>query len=119
MVDEGEEKAALPSPRFTVDENGARIRKLHRPIKGYNSQMIDEIKLREPKYRDIMAFGDPSALIVMEGGVLPHDDMDLISRYISALSGLDGGLLEQVHYVDALALKAAVLDFFRSASAAT
>lgn len=97
---------------FTIDDNGARVRQLVKPITGHNGA-ITSITLRKPKYRDIMSFGDPETLVVVDGGYVPQVDMVLIEKYIVTLSGVESGLLEQLDYRDALALRDAVRSFFK------
>lgn len=101
-------------PAFTVEADGSRVRKLVKPIVAHTGN-IDVIKLRQPKYRDVMTHGDPETLVVVQGGYVPQIDMTLIERYIITLSGIDPGLLEQVDYRDALALRDAVRSFFQNA----
>lgn len=107
---------------FTIEPDGSRIRKLLTPIRSHGGKQITVIRLRAPKYRDVMSHGDPSAMIIMNGAVLPHEDMGVVERYISALATdetgavLNPGLLEQLDYIDAIALKDAVMDFFKAAS---
>lgn len=97
---------------FTTDANGGRVRKLVKPIVGHDGS-ITSITLRKPKYRDIMSFGDPETLVVVNGGYVPQIDMALIEKYIVTLSGIDSGLLEQLDYRDALVLRDAVRSFFK------
>ena len=112
--------AAPPArvPDFTTAPDGARIRKLITPIAA-GGGTIDIIRLRQPRYRDIMDFGDPATFILVEGGGLPHEDLGIIRQYVEALcedvSGqrLNPDLLHQIDYRDAMALKAAVLSFFK------
>ena len=111
---------------FTISADGSRCRTLIKPIEAHGDRQIALIRLRPPKYRDIMKYGDPAALIVFNNGsVLPHEDMGIIENYISALASDDQGeaidpaLLQQVHYVDALALRDAVLSFFKTAASKT
>lgn len=104
-----------PVKAYTIEEDGSRLRKLLKPIVGHNGA-IDSIRLRKPTYRDIMNMGDPEVLVVMQGGVLPQIDMMQIEKYIVTLSGVDCLLLEQMDYMDALALRDAVRSFFRTAS---
>jgi len=111
-VNEDVKVAEADKPAFTVDDNGARVRELVKPIIGHNGP-IASITLRKPKYRDVMSFGDPETLVVINGGYIPQTDMALVEKYIVTLSGIDAGLLEQVDYRDALALRDAVRSFFR------
>ncbi len=109
---------------FTITDDGGRARNLLRPIRGPQGE-IDAIRLRPPKYREIMTYGDPTTLIVMDGAMLPTQDMGVVEKYIDALIQDDSGnvmmpaLLQQLDYRDALALKDAVLDFFTVAASTT
>lgn len=116
-VQQTEKPAAVtaPAPRapaYTVDNEGRRVRKLVKPIIGHQGP-IETITLRKPNYRDIMTNGDPESLVVLQGGYVPQVDMVTIERYIIALSGVDQLLLEQLDYLDALALRDAVRSFFQ------
>lgn len=97
---------------FTIGANGERRRRLAGPIRAHGGKTIEEIVLRKPRYRDIMDHGDPTAYVLVEGGAVPQTDMVTIEKYIVALSGIDPGLLEQIDYTDALALRDAVKSFF-------
>ena len=112
---EGATKAAPAAPAFTVENDGSRVRKLLKPIETHTGK-LDVIKLRKPTYRDIMSLGDPEQIVFVSGGYVPQIDMAQIEKYIVSLSGIDALLLEQVDYVDALALRDAVRDFFRQRS---
>lgn len=112
-VDEGAaaEIEAAAEPRYVTEQDGVK-RKLVKPITVHGGAVLSEIKLRRPRYRDVMDNGDPTALILVEGGMVPQIDMMIIERYIVALSGLDALVLEQLDYLDALALRDAVRSFF-------
>lgn len=101
-----------PAPAFTVEPDGSRVRTLLKPIVAHTGP-VTSIKLRKPTYRDVMTHGDPETLVVVEGGYVPQIDMVLIERYIVTLSGMDPLLLEQMDYMDALALRDAVRSFFQ------
>jgi hypothetical protein len=108
---------------FTRDPDGSLTRILIKSIEGHGGKTVKAIRLRPPRYRDIMSHGDPTSLIVVGGGILPNVDMAIVSKYIATLSldaadgeKIDAGLLEQVDYRDALALMEAVADFFRAVS---
>lgn len=109
------------SEAFTVGPDGSRIRTLVKPIEGHSGK-IELIRLRQPGYREVISFGDPNALIMLSNAALPHEDMGIIEKYIAALATdaagnkIDPALLNQVDYRDALALKDAVLDFFKPAA---
>lgn len=100
---------------FDVMPDGSHVVQLSKPITTHDGQTTS-IRLREPKYRDVMRNGDPETLILVEGGVVPQSDWPAIERYLTVLSGIDAGLLEQVHVRDVFKLKAAVLGFFRAAT---
>lgn len=104
--------AATPAAGFSIEADGSRKRVLAGPIRAHGGQTIAEILLRKPRHRDIIDFGDPEALIVVAGGMVPQVDMTVIERYIVRLSGIDPGLLEQIDYTDTLALRDAVKSFF-------
>lgn len=110
---------------FTIDPDGSRTRKLSKPILAHGGREISVIRLRPPKYRDIMNLGDPSALVVLSNAVLPSEDLTTVERYIETLAvddagaAIDPGLLEQIDYRDAIALKDAVVSFFKAASSAS
>lgn len=102
---------------FTVDKDGTRVVPLVAAIATHSGPMT-EMRLRKPTYKEIMQHGDPSQVIVLtNGSALPMEDMPTIELYIEKLSGVDRVLLAQLDYADGLALKDAVLDFFRRASA--
>ena len=105
-------KPATREPAFVVGADGSRVRKLVKVISSHSGPM-DTITLRKPKYRDVMNYGDPESLVVLQGGYVPQIDMVVIERYIVALSGVDQLLLEQLDYTDALALRDAVRSFFQ------
>ncbi len=111
--------------RFTIDPDGSRVCRLHKPIRAHGSRTIEIVRLRPPKYSDVMTFGDPAAMIVFNGAILPHEDMGIVERYIGTLvqddkgDVLDALLLNQLDYRDALALKDAVLSFFKAAASET
>jgi len=102
----------VPLKAFTVDPDGSRVRKLLKPIIAH-AGTIESVRLRKPNYRDIMTMGDPETLVVVQGGYVPQIDMVQIERYIVTLSGIDPLLLEQMDYMDALALRDAVRSFFQ------
>lgn len=110
------------SQKFKIAPDGSRVCALLKPIVGTEGE-ITSIILRKPKYREIMQFGDPSSLILMDGALLPHEDMGIVEKYVNSLSGDQTGaklipdLLNQLEYQDALALKDAVLSFFKPAEA--
>ncbi|AVT76639.1 hypothetical protein RPPS3_25760 [Rhodopseudomonas palustris] len=113
----------IRQPEFTRDPDGSLTRTLIKPIQGHGDKVITAIRLRPPRYSDIMAHGDPTQIIAMVGALLPQTDMGIVAKYIAALSidaatgdKIDPGLLEQTDYRDALALTEAVKDFFRAAS---
>jgi hypothetical protein len=62
-----------------------------------------------------MAIGDPSAIVVVPGAVLPQEDMTLVQRYIETLlvPVEHTMVVTQCHYRDAMVLKRMVLSFFR------
>jgi hypothetical protein len=94
--------------------------KLKTPIQGHESP-VSEIVLREPKYSDVMALGEPAAFARSEGGMIYQAEKDgIIQSYIERLivEPKDTGLLAQLSLTDTLQLKEAVFGFFHTARAA-
>jgi hypothetical protein len=112
-------------PDFVVLPDGTRERRLVKPLQSYDQRAIEVVRLRPPRYRDIMRLGDPSSLVIMNGAVLPQNDFSVIAGYFDALlidergDAIRAATLEEADYRDVIALKDAVLDFFRQASAST
>ena len=112
------------SQKFTIAPDGSRVRPLIKPIVDTEAE-ITSIILRKPKHREIMQFGDPSSMIIMDGALSPHEDMGIVEKYVNVLSGDQSGakilpdLLNQLEYQDSLALKDAVLSFFKEAEVST
>jgi hypothetical protein len=92
---------------------------LANPIEGHDGQ-IKTITLREPKYGDVMALGEPSAYARSEGGMVFQAEKDgIVQGYIERLmvEPNDPALLLQLSLKDSLKLKETVYDFFRAARA--
>jgi hypothetical protein len=93
---------------------------LSTPIEGHEGQ-IKSITLREPKFGDVMALGEPSAFARSEGGMVFQSEKDgVVQSYVERLlvEPKDPALLLQVSLADALKLKDAIYDFFQAARAA-
>jgi hypothetical protein len=91
--------------------------KLLTPIDGGDKQ-ITEIVLREPKFADVMALGEPAAYARSEGGLLYTAEKDgVIDGYIKRLmkEPSNPDFLLQLSLADALQLKEAIFDFFQDA----
>lgn len=91
------------------------------PIEGHEGQ-IKTITLREPKYADVMALGEPSAYARSDGGMVFQAEKDgVVQGYIERLlvEPQDPALLLQVSLKDALQLKDAVYNFFQTARTET
>jgi hypothetical protein len=92
---------------------------LTNPIEGHEGQ-IKTITLREPKYGDVMALGEPSAFARSDGGMIFQAEKEgVVQAYIERLmiAPNDPALLLQVSLADALKLKDAVYGFFRESRA--
>jgi hypothetical protein len=79
---------------------------------------IGSITLRDPKYADLMALGEPSSFARSEGGLIYTSEREeVMQAYIERLmiDPVDRSLLQQVSLADAQQLKDAVYDFFHSA----
>lgn len=99
-----------------------RIITLLEPIEGpgvgSETTQIMQIKLREPKYPDIMRLGEPAAFGRSEGGIMfTSEKDDVIDAYIRRLmiEPKDPNLLAQVGAADTIQLREAIFDFFKIA----
>ena len=96
--------------------NNATI-KLSTPIRGHGGD-IAEIILREPKYKDVISLGEPSAFARSEGGMIYQAEKDgVIEAYIERLlvEPKDPALLVQLSLADTLRLKEQIYSFFSAA----
>ncbi len=91
---------------------------LTEPIEGHSDEKLTEIVLREPKYRDVVTLGEPSAYARSEGGLIYQAERDgVVQGYIERLlvEPKDPQLLTQLCLADTLKLKEAVFGFFAAA----
>lgn len=91
--------------------------KLSTPIRGHGGD-IAEIILREPKYRDVISLGEPSAFARSDGGMVFSAEREgVVEGYIARLlvEPKDPALLDQLSIADTLKLKEAVYGFFAAA----
>ena len=93
------------------------------PIQGHGG-LVKQITLREPRYREVMKFGEPIARGYDGNIVYTAENIEIIKSYIAALlkapddkttPAVDALLIEQLSIADTLRLKDAVLDFFSQA----
>lgn len=103
---------------FIVTEDGGREIPLEVPITGHNGP-IARIHMRAPTFNDFIEIGDPTMLIVAPHAAVPHDDLDIIKKYILRLSNIDELILRQTTLRDAILMCDAVKDFFQTASGST
>lgn len=87
---------------------------LSEPIKGHKGA-IAFIELREPRYRDYMDLGLPVTWVSMGDGGYEQETPQLVDAWIERLADIDPNFLELLPLVDAMALRDAVMDFFREA----
>jgi hypothetical protein len=83
---------------------------------------ISQIVMREPRYPDIMALGEPRAYGRSEGGVMfTSEKEDIVEAYIRRLviEPKDPALLNQLGLADTIQLKDMLFDFFEAARRAT
>jgi hypothetical protein len=93
---------------------------LSTPIKSHRGELIKEIVLRAPVYRDLMTLGMPSTWVVLPGGGgFEQESFPAIEEWVNRLVDMDVNLLELLSLKDSLALRAAVRDFFFAAAGAT
>ena len=83
--------------------------------------MITKIVLREPRYRDLMDLGVPSTWVAVPGGGgFEQESFTALEEWVNRLVvEMDVNFLELLSLKDALALRAAVRDFFFAAAGAT
>jgi hypothetical protein len=90
---------------------------LSSPIQGQRGT-IRELKFREPKFEDYMAFGDPETLVGLSNGGAGfyQEDMAAIRQYTERLIiDFDINFLPLIGLKDTLAIKNTILSFFRDA----
>ena len=85
------------------------------PINGPRGE-IRSLNLRDPKYRDYMQIGLPVQWVsVSEGGGFEQETPALINEWVERICEIDPNLLQMLSLRDTLALRDAVLSFFREA----
>ncbi len=90
--------------------------KLSSPIEGHRGQKIAEIELREPRYADFMELGSPVVWINMDGGGgFEQETVSITNAWIERLCDIDPNFLAKLNLADTLALRNAVMRFFREA----
>ena len=90
---------------------------LSSPIQGHRGT-IREIKFREPKFEDYLSLGDPETLVGLSNGGAGfyQEDMQAIRGYIERLAvNVDPNFFGLIGLKDTLAIKNAILSFFRNA----
>jgi hypothetical protein len=91
---------------------------LSEPITGHEGP-LKQLTLREPRFREIMKFGEPfSRGYATDGSVVySAENTDAIKGYLEALiqQPANALLLEQLSTTDTLRLKDALVGFFTSA----
>lgn len=93
--------------------------KLKNPIVGHGGQ-VTEVTLREPKGFEYVELGEPISYAMAKDGLVVHaQNNEAIKGYLGyclSAQGADALLFEsQLSLVDAMAIKAALLDFFGGA----
>lgn len=88
---------------------------LESPIKGHGGVEIRTITLRDPRYRDYMDIGLPSIWVALESGGFEQEATNSTREWIERLCDCDPNFLGQVSLADTLALRDAVMSFFREA----
>lgn len=91
--------------------------KLATPIEAHEGQLTS-VTLREPKYSDMMALGEPASYARSDSGLIyTADNDDVIRAYIERLlvEPKDPALLMQLTLADTLQLRDAIFGFFQAA----
>lgn len=89
------------------------------PIDGPNGVKITSVTLRDPIYADLFDLGAPSTFVYVKGGGGGFEQVtdSVVQSWIERLYDGDSNFLHFLALRDALALREAVLDFFREATA--
>jgi hypothetical protein len=86
---------------------------LSRPITTHEGQ-VSTITVREPKGKDFFELGDPTTLVRTQHGLAEIRNDGVIEAYINRCVSVEAALLaNQLNLRDAMAVRDAVLDFFR------
>jgi len=91
--------------------------KLLSPIED-QSGAVKEVVLREPKWGDVSALGEPTSYARSESGlVYTADNDDVVTGYVTRLlvEPRDPALLNQLSLADSMQLRDAIFGFFRGA----
>lgn len=88
--------------------------KLSAPIDG-QGQKITEIEMREPRYGDYMELGAPFVWIYVDGGGFEQETSSITRAWVERLCDIDPNFLHNLNLKDTLALRNAVMRFFREA----
>lgn len=91
---------------------------LSSPIAGPNGVKITSITLRDPSFGDFVDLGFPVTYVaVKDGGGFEQETPSIIRDWIERLYDGDSNFLHFLNLRDTLALRDAVVDFFREARA--
>jgi hypothetical protein len=92
--------------------------KLSQP-KTFGDVTISEITLRDPTYGELFEIGPPATFVVVReaGGGFEQVAESVVKVWIERLADVDPNYLPSLHWEDGIALREAVLDFFRAAMA--
>lgn len=86
---------------------------LSAPI-GAHGELVKEVVLREPRASDFFSLGDPFVWAQnADGSMFPVENSEAIRAYLDrCVVSPDPLLMGQIGLADAMAVKAAMLDFF-------
>lgn len=91
---------------------------IRKPLPGH-SGAVSELAFREPRFEDLIAVGaEPETPVWTRDGIgFMQENVPLVAQYAERLvTNVDGAQLSQLGLADALAVKRAILDFFREAA---
>ena len=91
-----------------------KVVKLTEPL-DIGGERIAQIALREPKFGDYLDIGMPVTYIVVKDGGFEQETPGVIRDWIERLYDGDPNVLLKLNLRDTLALRDAVVDFFREA----
>ena len=91
---------------------------LFEPIRGAGGAPVTRVTLRKPRYRDYMDLLPPVSWVsVGENAFYEQETPALLEPWIERLVDIDPNFLPQLELEDTLALRDAVIGFFRDARA--
>jgi hypothetical protein len=98
-----------------------KIVQLAKPVAVKGKPAITQIEFREPRFEDVMDFGEPETLIGLNEGAAGYfqEDIGIIRKYAERLGDIDPNYLPMLGLRDTLQVKRTIISFFRDATRET